>query len=172
MMFINHDLLLSYGTTTFGYTANGSLTWKAVNGDTTRYNYDNLGNLILVILPNGDHIEYIIDGQNRRIGKKVNGKFLIGWLYQDQLNPFAEIDSNGVITSQFICGDKWHVPSQMIKNGITYRIISDHLGNVREIINQNSGEIIQKIKYDEFGNIIKNSNPYFQPFTFGLAHRK
>ena len=162
----NQDRLLSYGDIHYGYTANGSLCWKAEGMDTTWYSYDLLGNLIEVFLPNGDHIEYIIDGQNRRIGKKVNGKFLIGWLYQDQLNPFAEIDSNGVITSQFIYGDKWHVPSQMIKNGITYRIISDHLGNVREIINQNSGEIIQKIKYDEFGNIIKNSNPYFQPFTF------
>jgi hypothetical protein len=60
---------------------------------TTKYNSDTPGNLNSVILPNGDDIVYIIDGQNRRIGKMVNGYFLTGCFYQDQLNLVAEIDS-------------------------------------------------------------------------------
>ena len=85
------DRLLSYGNAHYGYTANGSLRWKAEGIDTTWYTYDLLGNLTEVILPNGDHIEYVIDGNNRRIAKKVNGAITKKWLYQDQLNPVAEI---------------------------------------------------------------------------------
>jgi YD repeat-containing protein len=61
------------------------LKYKAENGDTTWYHYDLLGNLMSVSLPNGDFVEYIIDGQNRRVGKKVNGVIKKQWLYQDQL---------------------------------------------------------------------------------------
>jgi len=32
-----------------------------------------LGNLLSVILPSGTVIDYLIDGRNRRIGKKVDG---------------------------------------------------------------------------------------------------
>jgi len=37
---------------------------------------------------------YVIDGRNRRIGKKVNGTLVQGFLYKDQLNPIAELDDN------------------------------------------------------------------------------
>ena len=33
----------------------------------------------------GGRITYIIDGQNRRIGKKVNGALVEGFLYRSQL---------------------------------------------------------------------------------------
>src|ERR671918_1001995 len=47
------DRLLSYGSATYGYTANGELRQKAVGADTTRYTYDALGNLTRVVLPTG-----------------------------------------------------------------------------------------------------------------------
>jgi YD repeat-containing protein len=81
------DRLLSYGGKSFGYTANGSLRYQVDGVDTTWYTYDLLGNLTEVFLPNGDHIEYVIDGNNRRIAKKLNGAIVKKWLYQDQLNP-------------------------------------------------------------------------------------
>ena len=63
--------MISYGDMRLGYTANRSLRFKAQNGDTTWYHYDLLGNLLSVKLPNGDFIEYLIDAQNRRVGKIV-----------------------------------------------------------------------------------------------------
>jgi hypothetical protein len=38
-----------------------------------------LGNLTQATLPNGTAIDYLIDGSNRRIGKKVNGVLVQGF---------------------------------------------------------------------------------------------
>jgi len=105
-------------------------------------------NLISVSLPNGDFIEYLIDAQNRRIGKKLNGVLEKQWIYQDQLNPVAELDGNGNLISRFVYGDKGHVPAYIVKGDSTYRFITDHLGSVRLVINVASGHVAQYITYD------------------------
>jgi RHS repeat-associated protein len=130
------------------------------------YNYDVLGNLISVTLPDGTLIDYVIDGQNRRIGKKVNGTLTQGFLYENQLRPVAELDGAGNIVSRFVYGAKINVPDYMVKGGVAYRIISDHLGSPRIVIDTSTGSIIQQIDYDEFGNIAQDTNPAFQPFGF------
>jgi len=160
------DRMLSYGDATYGYTPNSSLKYKAVNSDTTWYTYDLLGNLVSVTLPNGDFIQYLIDGQNRRVGKVVNGQFKKGWLYQDQLNPVAELDSSGNISARFVYGTKGHVPDYLVKGDSTYRFITDHLGSVRLIINIETGHIAQRMDYDEFGNVLVNTNEGFQSFGY------
>ncbi|WP_218915034.1 RHS repeat-associated core domain-containing protein [Desulfurivibrio alkaliphilus] len=132
-----------------------------------------LGNLKTVNLPDGRNIEYIIDGGNRRIGKKIDGALVQGFLYQDQLNPVAELDANGQVISRFIYAARANVPDYLIKNGTTYRIIADHLGSPRLVVNTATGEIAQRIDYDEFGNVLQDTNPGFQPFGFagGLHDR-
>lgn len=89
-----------------------------------------------------------------------------GFLYQDQLRPVAELDGSGNIVSRFVYGSKANIPDYMIKDGVTYRIISDHLGSPKLIVEASTGSIIQQIDYDEFGNIIFDTNPGFQPFGF------
>lgn len=162
------DRLLTHGEFTYTYTDNGELLTKTntINSEVTSYVYDALGNLTEVNLPDGTKIEFVIDGLNRRVGKKVNGTLTKGWLYQDQLNPIAELDGNNNITARFIYGDKLNVPSYMEKNGQTYRIISDHLGSPRLIVNIATGLAEQKIEFDTWGNVIQDNNPEFQPFGF------
>ena len=53
-----------------------------------------------------------------------------------------------------------------MKGGITYRIISDHLGSPRLVVNTVDGTVVQQIDYDEFGNVLSDTNPGFQPFRF------
>jgi RHS repeat-associated protein len=160
------DRLVSDGSNTYTYTANGELLTKTNASGTTIYSYDVLGNLRQVVLPDSTEIEYLIDGQNRRIGKKVNGDLVQGFLYQDQLNPIAELDEFGNVTSRFVYADKANVPSYMIKDGSSYRILSDHLGSPRLVVNTEDGSIAQRIDYDVWGNIINNTNPGFQPFGY------
>jgi len=160
------DRLTSYNGVTYDYTTNGELTSKTESGVTTTYDYDVLGNLMQVILPGDITIDYVVDGNDRRIGKRVNGTLTQGFLYQDQLNPVAELDGVGAVITRFIYGSKINVPDYMVKGGITYRIISNHLGSPRLVINTANGAVTQRIDYDEFGNVTNDTNPGFQPFGF------
>ncbi|QPJ63824.1 MAG: hypothetical protein G3M70_13970 [Candidatus Nitronauta litoralis] len=168
----NQDRLTSTSSATYTYTDNGELLTKTVGSDVTTYTYDVLGNLRNVDLPNTtDDIEYLIDGRNRRIGKKVGGTLERQWLYKDQLNPIAELDGSGNITKRFIYASRANVPDVMvIPTGLTnagvYRIISDHLGSPRFVIDTSSGNTVQALDYDEWGNLLSDTNPGFQPFGF------
>jgi RHS repeat-associated protein len=132
----------------------------------TAYNYDPLGNLKSVTLPGGTVVEYLVDGQNRRVGKKVNGTLVKGFLYQSQLNPIAELDGSSNIISRFVYASKQNVPDYIIKDGVLYRIVTDHLGSPRLVINITNGSVAQRMDYDEFGNVLLDTNPGFQPFGF------
>jgi RHS repeat-associated protein len=142
-----------------------------VDSEITEYQYDELGNLLSVQKPDGTVIDYVIDGANRRIGKKVNGSLTKGWLYQSQLNPVAELDSAGNVTKRFVYGEKGNVPSYLVTySGATvtgtYKIISNHLGSPVLVVNTSDGSIAQQISYDEFGKVLSDSNPGFVPFGF------
>jgi RHS repeat-associated protein len=117
-------------------------------------------------LPNGTQIEYVIDGQNRRIGKKVNGTLVQGFLYRNLLAPVAELEGSGTVVSRFVYGTKINVPEYMVKGGAAYRLLTDHLGSVRLVVDTATGTIAQRLDYDEFGQITEDTNPGFQPFGF------
>ncbi|WP_051937848.1 RHS repeat domain-containing protein [Ghiorsea bivora] len=164
------DRLTSWNGINYTYTANGELASKrhslaGGNPQVTTYQYDVLGNLMSASLPNGTTIDYIIDGRNRRIGKKVNGTLVQGFLYKDQLNPVAELDGAGNVVSRFVYGSKANVPDYMVKGGVTYRIISDHLGSPRLVVDS-AGTVVQRMDYDDWGNVTNDTNPGFQPFGF------
>jgi len=89
-----------------------------------------------------------------------------GWLYKDLLNPIAELDGGNQVVNRFVYGTKQHVPDTMIKGGETYRIISDHLGSVRLVVDVATGVVAQRMEYDEFGVVLEDTNPGFQPFSF------
>ena len=160
-------------TTTYTYTDNGELLTKTDPSGTATYDYDARGNLRSATLSDGTVIDYVIDGQDRRIGKKVNGTLVQQLVYKDQLNPVAEYDGAGNLTAQFIYASKPNVPDTMIKydhptagTDTEYRIISDHLGSVRLVVDVTTGTVAQRIDYDEFGIVLTDTNAGFQPFGF------
>ncbi|HZY42095.1 MAG TPA: hypothetical protein VFF59_08855, partial [Anaerolineae bacterium] len=159
----NQDRLTQYGSATYAYTANGELHSKTVSGQTTAYQYDALGNLMQVTLPTGTQIAYLVDGHDRRIGKRVNGLLAQGFLYENDLRPGAELDGSNNLVSRFVYATRRNVPDYMIKGGVTYRIIADHLGSPRLVVNTASGLVVQRMDYDAFGAVISDSNPGFQP---------
>ena len=159
------DRLLIYDDTLYTYSANGDLQSRTVLNVTTTFDYDVLGNLRTVQMP-GRRIEYVIDAQNRRIGKMIDGVLVRGWLYADQLRVVAELNEAGAIISRFVYGSRSNAPDYMTKEGVTYRFITDHLGSPRFVVNVTDGTIAQQIEYDEFGRVLFDSNPNFQPFGF------
>jgi RHS repeat-associated protein len=162
------DRLLSYGSNTYTYSDNGELKTKtdSANSEVTHYDYDVLGNLLSVTLPDASEVSYVLDVQNRRVGKKINNTLVQGFLYQDQLNPIAEHDGKGAVVSRFVYGSKINVPDYMVKGGVTYRIFSNHLGSPVLVVNASDGSVAQAMRYDEWGNVTLDTNPGFQPFGF------
>ncbi len=169
----DQDRMYAYGAAAYAYRPNGELATKTVGGQTTLYDYDAFGNLRGVQLPNGTVIEYIVDGQNRRIGKKVNGVLVEDFLYEGQLRPVAWLDGTGAVKARFVYGTRVNVPEYMVVGASTYRILTDHLGSPRLVIDTSSGAVAQRIDYDEWGVVTYDSAPGFQPFGFagGLYDR-
>ncbi|NRF69157.1 hypothetical protein HLB44_19360 [Aquincola sp. S2] len=160
------DRIQSQGATSYQFTAAGALQQKAQGAQTTGYVYDAFGNLRSVALPGGGQIAYLADGSGRRIGKKVNGTLVQGFVYQDQLRIAAELDGSGATVALFTYAEKANVPEYMVKGGTTYRIVTDHLGSVRLVADTATGAVAQRIDYDEWGRVTSDSNPGFQPFGF------
>jgi hypothetical protein len=101
----------------------------------------------------------------RRIGKRVNGTLTEAYLF-DGTRPIAQLAGAGNIVAQFVYASDRNTPSFLIKNGETYRIISDHTGSPRVVIHPGTGAIMQQLEYDEYGNVTNDTNPGFQSFGF------
>jgi len=162
----DQDRLLAYGDVTFIYTHNGELFSKCQGTACQQFTYDVFGNLRQVVLDNGQVIEYLVDGRNRRIGKKIDGALVQGWLYDDQLRILAELDGQANVVARFVYADGINVPELVEKGGRTYRLIKDQLGSVRLVVDVEDGSIVQEMRYDAWGNVVFDSNPGFQPFGF------
>ncbi len=88
------------------------------------------------------------------------------FIYEGQLTPVAEFDGQGNLVSIFVYGTKINVPDYIINGGEVLKVITDHLGSVRFIIKATDGQILQRMEYDSFGNVIYDSNEGFTPFGF------
>jgi RHS repeat-associated protein len=160
------DRLESYGAATYTYGKNGELATKSTGGILEKtYDYDAFGNLRSVTRAAGPTITYVIDGLDRRVGKKLGGTLSQGFLYAGQ-RIIAELDGNGAVVSRFVYATGGHSPDVMVRGGTTYRIIKDHLGSPRLVVNASSGAIAQRLDYDEWGNTTESGTVGFQPFGF------
>jgi RHS repeat-associated protein len=171
-MYDSQDRLTSYGPLTFTYSKAGDLQTKSdarlgATNNTTAYGYDPLGSLQNVTLSDGTRIDYVTDGYGRRIAKKVGGQLVQGFVYgTEALGPVAELDSQGNVKSRFVYASHSNVPDYMVRDGNTYRIITDDLGSPRTIVDASSGQVAEELGYDEFGNVVRDTDPGFQPFGF------
>jgi RHS repeat-associated protein len=164
------DRLITYGDLEFKYNENGELieraekqtkpknliSWllsllKAHSPKKTTFEYDASGNLKALKLSDGRRIDYVIDGQNRRVGMKVNGRIVRHYIYQSQTQVAAELDGSGKILKQFVYGMKQNVPDYMIANGKKYRIISDQVGTPKALVDTANMRLVRIFLNDEFG---------------------
>lgn len=162
------DRLIEGNGFEYTYRPDGSLASRTDSSllTTTGYNYDALGNLMAVSLADGTQIDYEIDARDRRIGVRVDGTRVKGFLYQGGLAPVAELDGASAIRSLFVYGTRPNVPDYMVRDGAVYRIVTDHLGSVRLVIDADSGVVVQRLDYGPFGEVVSDTNPGFQPFGF------
>ena len=159
------DRLLQQGSVTFAYNPRGDLESRSDGGVSAFYEYDVASNLRRVDLPDGRVIEYVIDGADRRIGKRVDGALVQRFLYRDQLNPIAELDGAGQVVSRFVYGAATHVPDYLVRAGRTYKLAHDHLGSVRLVVGVADGTIVQRLD-------VASMPKACQPFLLNVKRRR
>jgi RHS repeat-associated protein len=166
------DRLQSYGGRTFTYDPLGNVSTIVNGSQTTGYVFDSSSKLRSVTLPDGRVIRYVLDALGRRVGRKLQpagsstATLTQGFLYLDDTRPVAELDASGQVVSTFVYASGRHVPDYLVKGGKTYRLIVDQVGSPRLVIDTTSGAIVQRLDFDEFGRVLADSAPGFQPFGF------
>jgi RHS repeat-associated protein len=171
-VYSDEDCLLTAGSASYKYNADGFLTTKTEGTDVTSYDYSSRGELLGVTLPDGTLIDYLHDPLGRRIAKKVNGVTTEKYLWQDLTRLLAIFDGSDNLIMRFEYADG-RMPVAMTMNGSTYYLTCDQVGSLRIVANT-VANVLKKIKYDSFGNIIQDTNPSFAiPFGFagGLHDR-
>lgn len=149
----DQDRLLTLGNVTFEYTAAGALRRKIAGSDTSVFEYDVLGNLVAAQTPSGEAVTYSCDGANRRVGRRVDGIWTGGWLYQDGLSIAADTDNAGNVLNRYVYGEDGSVPALVVRGDTTLRVISDYLGSIRGFVDVSSGIARDARIYDAWGNI-------------------
>jgi len=112
------------------------------------------------------------DPLGRRIAKKVDGTIIEKYLWQGLTRLLAVYDGSDNLIMRFEYADG-RMPAAMTKGGNTYYLAYDQVGSLR-IVADNAGNVVKRIEYDSFGNIIDDTNPSFEiPFGFagGLHDR-
>jgi RHS repeat-associated protein len=168
----NEDHLLTAGATTYQYSLDGFLTNKTNGTNQTSYVYSSRGELLRVDLPDGRVIEYVHDPLGRRIAKKVNGAITEKYLWQGLTRLLGVYDGSNSLLMRFQYADA-RMPVAMTKGGATYYLTYDQVGSLR-VVADSSGNVVKRIDYDSFGNIIDDSAPLFAVplgFAGGLHDR-
>lgn len=118
-----------------------------------------------VILPNKT-ISYKVDIHNRRVAKYEDNVLVQYYVWNSSNQLVGLADGSGVLNTRFVYGSKSHSPDYMIKDNVQYQIVSNHLGTPASVVSSSTGDVVQKIVYDEFGNIISDSQPGFMPIGY------
>ncbi len=166
------DHLLTAGNVSYQYNLDGFLTSKTQGTATTSYQYSSRGELLSASLPDGRTIEYLHDPLARRTAKKIDGTITEKYLWQGRTRLLAVYDGSDNLLMRFNYADG-RMPVSMMKDNSTYYLAYDQIGSLKAVIDF-IGNVIKRIDYDSFGNIINDNNPSFSiPFGFagGLHDR-
>lgn len=165
--FDDQDRLLTYNSKTYSYNANGELIQVQVTPTTQNlYTYDFFGKLKQTTLTNGVVLSYSYDGLGRRIRKMENSTFKYHYLYEEGERIAAHVNNSGVIQKEYVYGEHVNSADYIIVGAIKYRIIKDHLGSPRLVVNTTDGTVSQRMDYNDLGKVTSDTNQGFQHFGF------
>ncbi len=163
----SQDKIVSYGPYSYVFSPHGDLQSKhdATTNKTSQYSYDIFGQLKRAEVTPALIVEYLTDGDHNRVQLKVNGSIIFNYIYNEAGQLVGSINASGSQT-QYVYASQAHSPDFMIRGANQFLFIKDHLGSIRAVVNASTGATVQNLEYDEFGRVLTDSNPGFQPFGF------
>ncbi len=153
----------------YTYDANGNRNSKTDLSGTTAYQWDSENQLIRIDFPDTSYVTYAYDPLGRRIQKQLTTSDGVTTTRQYAYSGediILEQDEQGNIISEFTHGPGIDEPLSLHRNGKTYIYHADALGSIIAITDE-LGSVVQRYKYDAYGNITNQQDPAFhQPYTY------
>ena len=165
----NQDRILTFGSRTYTHNNFGEMTGVQTSTGNAAYTRSFFGYLTQSTTLNGKSLLFSNDSMGRRVAKFEGGGSVFIWraIYEDNLRMAAYVDNNtGTVPKEFVYGTGRNVADYMISSGVNYRIITDHLGSPRLVVNASTGAVAQRMDYNVLGRVIRDTNSCFQPFGF------
>ncbi len=107
-----------------------------------------------------------MDGFHRRGYRKSGATITDYYLYDENSRVVATLTASGAFKSVFLYASKSHVPEYFVTGSTKYKIVTDYLGSVRLVVRTSDNVVMQRMDYDEWGKVINDTKPGFQPFGF------
>ncbi len=178
------DRLLSAGGVSYWYDLQGQLATRTEGTRAETFTYDMAGNLRTFAVREGGtqtrHVQYAIDAFGRRVGRYVGTSGATSpdrfWVYQDGLNPVAQLNAMGQLELLFLYGTQAHVPDLVVEvrgasttDDVVYRVVTDQVGSVRRLVNVETGAVAASFDYSPFGVLEREDGALAARFPFRFA---
>jgi RHS repeat-associated protein len=149
--------ILKQDTSQYTYSANGALTKKVQDSESTTYHYDGLDRLVKVDQWDST-TTYHYDAFNRRISKTHN-EITTNYLYQDQNEIGAYVNNDLKELRVLGLGQGAEIGAAVFLelSGQTYVPAHDQNGNVTALFIP-SGECLETYRYTAFGEELSSTN--------------
>jgi RHS repeat-associated protein len=161
----DRNRLTSWGAAQYTFRSDGQLSSVTSAGSTAAYTFNAFGDLTAVTLPGGRRVEYLVDAGGARVGKKVDGQLVAGYLYGPDGKLAAQTDATGAVVARFGYDDAGRLT--LVERGSNrYQVVTDHLGSPLLVIDAASGAVAEAITYDAWGKTTSDTHPGFIPIGF------
>jgi RHS repeat-associated protein len=171
-----NNQLLSDGVYNYTYDGEGNRTRRVEisTGKVTEYVWDYRNRLASVLFKDAGGvvtktIEYLYDGNNQRIGKRIDGAVVERYVI-DRNQIALVFDGAGVQTHRYLYGTQIDQVLADETLALTNWFLADNQGTVRDVVDSN-GTVIDHINYDSFGKVQSQSNAGYD-LRFGYTGRE
>lgn len=165
--FDDHDRILNLDSVVYQHNPNGEMTGRTrgvLPSDYFRYNA--FGQMRSVRLSNGKTVDYELDSVGNRVSVSINQAKAFQNIYEFKDRIAVQFDHRTQAMKEFFYSSSTSSPDFMKYRNLYYRIIKDHLGSPRLVVNTKTGQVAQRMDYDVWGRVIENTNIGFQPYGF------
>ncbi len=161
----DRDRLTRQGGVAYRHSPDGTLLERSSSNGAAAYEFDDLGALRAVALPDGPRVEYVIDAGGRRIGRVVDGVLTDGYLYDVDDALVAWTDGSGHVRAQFAYDDTGRL-ALVRRDGRDLVVVTDQLGSPIAVLDGETGESLATMAYDAWGNVIGEAPTDLLPIGF------